>query len=426
MGLPDRFRYYFYPVGQGLFCSGSIFSNSESVPHFFWVYDCGSSSSQSLISRSIENLDVQSKGSKRIDLLTISHFDHDHISGICGLLEEFHVGTLMLPYMHLGQRLLLAFEEGYGNPDNPLIDLFIDPISYLLSFANEGIDRIILVPPSGPEGPIFTNFNNDADLFPHLDGPRSGLSFFSDKPMDRETAELVSRVTENYATELHFLRPGSALNYRSLWEFIPYNDDPDILIDPEFGEKVLYEKSRLLAGASRKSRNNALKRLKRVYDDVFGADSEGRNLISLFLYAGPIYANWQNAEISGAIHWRTSPPQWREFPFHSATSRCSIVYTGDGYLDTSERLERLVRYLNEARVEKTAIFQVMHHGAEGNWHKGVADRFRPSISVFSSDPMRKKWQHPHSSVLRDFWHYSPVQVDKEWSFLSLGTLEAFI
>ena len=55
---------------------------------------------------------------------------------------------------------------------------------------------------------------------------------------------------------------------------------------------------------------------------------------------------------------------------------------------------------------------MMHHGAEPNWHKGVAAAFSPIFSVFCSDPMHRKLGHPHAPVLRDFWPYGPTQVDK--------------
>jgi len=38
--------------------------------------------------------------------------------------------------------------------------------------------------------------------------------------------------------------------------------------------------------------------------------------------------------------------------------------------------------------------------------------FESSFSAFCSDPGRKKWHHPHAAVLRDFWPFNPLQVDK--------------
>ena len=63
-------------------------------------------------------------------------------------------------------------------------------------------------------------------------------------------------------------------------------------------------------------------------------------------------------------------------------------------------------------MQHIGVFQVMHHGAEGNWHPGVARKINPIFSIFSSDP-HKQMKHPHAPVLRDFWSYNPIQVDKQ-------------
>jgi hypothetical protein len=65
----------------------------------------------------------------------------------------------------------------------------------------------------------------------------------------------------------------------------------------------------------------------------------------------------------------------------------------------------------------------MHHGAKANWHHGVAAAIAPLFSVFSSDPERKKWKHPNAQVLRDFWCYGAVQVDKSTDFTASGHLD---
>lgn len=58
----------------------------------------------------------------------------------------------------------------------------------------------------------------------------------------------------------------------------------------------------------------------------------------------------------------------------------------------------------------------MHHGSKENWHVGLAGKLKPAVSIFSSDPNHKhgraKEGHPHQQVLRDFWPWCPVRVDK--------------
>jgi glyoxylase-like metal-dependent hydrolase (beta-lactamase superfamily II) len=129
MSLPNTFSYHFYPVGQGLFSAGSIRRQDEDSSRFLWVYDCGTSSSQDLEDAGILDLKRFANGRSRVDLLVLSHFDHDHISGVVRLLKEFEVGTLLLPYMPLAQRLVMAFEEGSGGGNDPLTGFYLNPDS---------------------------------------------------------------------------------------------------------------------------------------------------------------------------------------------------------------------------------------------------------------------------------------------------------
>ncbi len=48
-------------------------------------------------------------GSNIIDLLTISHFDKDHISGLDYLFSQYRVKTILLPFVDLPHRIFLAF-----------------------------------------------------------------------------------------------------------------------------------------------------------------------------------------------------------------------------------------------------------------------------------------------------------------------------
>lgn len=184
-------------------------------------------------------------------------------------------------------------------------------------------------------------------------------------------------------------------------------------IPAPFRAAVQLEVARLLAGHSKRSRNNALRKLKNIYDAQFGRTSEERNAISLFLYGGPIYASWDCTHIFDIHRTAAFSISWhRSHEEGESDVRSSILYSGDGYLDTPERLSRMTTFLRPQRVDSIAVFQVMHHGAKPNWHRGVAGAIQPVYSIFSSDPGRKNWHHPDESVLRDFWPYGATQVDK--------------
>jgi len=436
MSFPDHFSYHFYPVGQGLFASGAIRRHGEGRPRFLWVYDCGTSSGEALVDHGIQLLELDSGNRKRIDLLVLSHFDHDHISGVCRLLQKFKVGTLMLPYMPLAQRLIVAFEEGSGIPDDPLTEFYLNPVAYLMAQEGPGIERILFVLSSGDEGPVYPGERGQPEVGPDV---QMQIDFKVGKPDDSAEAEQMRTASQvpGKKTALEFLGRGSAVTVPSAsWEFIPYNDDPVEEITKKFTDVVEAERSNLLSAVTADVRHGALKILKGAYDVHFGPGSEERNIISVFLYSGPVYPSWDSCWITegnslsfGSEWWwhRWPFPEERGWEFHERPdgrirARCSILYTGDGYLDTDDRLQKLIRYMDDHRVQRTGVFQVMHHGAEANGHQGVAGSIAPIFSVFSSDPERKKWKHPHASVLRDFWRYGAVQVDKQNSFTASGFL----
>ena len=73
-------------------------------------------------------------------------------------------------------------------------------------------------------------------------------------------------------------------------------------------------------------------------------------------------------------------------------------------------------------MDRAGLFQVMHHGARPNWHVGLAAVVKPAASIISSDPGYTHG-HPDADVLRDFWPWHPVRVDKREGFEIVATLQ---
>lgn len=378
----------FHPVGQGLFSTGWLGRWPLAAPGFHWVYDCGSSSKKRLLQDALGTYEAEMRRlhnpRPRLDLVVISHFDKDHISGLVSLLRRFSVRTLVLPYLPLDTRLEVAFAADV-RPDQPAMQFFINPVAYLAGAVPEAtLGEIIFVPGSGTEGEAVSPAEP-------IRSPPEGQEFWkvdadSDNELgddgegDGDFAELNVAGTQLRAA-VRMLRRGGSLRVVNLWEFVPYNDAD---VRPQyaglFQAAVAGKRKALMAPSSDDARQAELGALKRIYDQEFGSSAKMRNIISLFLYAGPI----------------TRRP-----------SKGSILYTGDGYLDSPRRLANLSRYLGNERMERVCVFQVMHHGARGNWFPGLAGSIKPTFSVFSSDPNHKRYRHPHAPVLRDFWPYHP-------------------
>jgi hypothetical protein len=413
----------FHPVGQGLFATGSLRRDSTTRPVFRWVYDCGTTSQQQYVRRSITRLETEWNWpvgqTRRINMFVLSHFDHDHLSGLTTLLSKFSIGALVLPYVPLWDRLVLAFDEGVAPKDEEM-RFFVNPSDYLTRLPGGGIDEIIFVPPSNPETPPP---DGDAGQDPSpkdldkldADRDRSGK--------EREDDPHAFDITRAGTSTLVSLLRGARLTVAAAWEFVPYNDaELAPLASQSFRRTVAQLGRSLLATSATAERQSALKKLKRTYDRTFGSDSKARNQISLFLYGGPIpfaQAPWRIESTlarqrfskggDGMSLW--TPPR-----VATRENKCGILYTGDGYLDDEPRTDQLVQFLRNERIARIFTLQVMHHGARSNWHPGVSTRLNPAASVFSSDPRHKQFRHPHRAVLRDFRHHGPVRVNKRMGF----------
>ena len=403
--------YNFWPVGQGLFASG-VLNDEKSGKRFHWVYDCGTTSEQKYLNKALKKYKAdkfQDDAKPKIDLVVISHFDTDHISGIVDLLSKFSVQTLLLPYIPLWQRLLIAFANGVDSQQS-VMRFYVDPVGFL-NDAGGGrkVERIVFVSTSG-EGPPIA----DGDQIRESDGLVLNGRFRDVNPEDEDERSLNASATgakNKVRPQVQFLSSQSNLVVWGLWEFVPYNETgvktkASAVPFSDFKKQVAECRKDLLASPT----DAVLGKLKDLYDARFGKTGLARNVISLFMYAGPIsssagdYARQHRVVLSSRNERRTFFSRW--------DARSAVLYTGDGYLNSPKRFAALKDYLQVHRMSDVSCLQVMHHGAEGNWHEGLAKKFSPDISVFSSDPDHKGFGHPHGCVVRDFLKYTPVQVDK--------------
>jgi hypothetical protein len=300
---------------------------------------------------------------------------------------------------------LIAVEQGVS-PDDPLLGFYLDPVAYLVGGREGRIEEIIFVPASGPDGPLPAS-PEDVE-----GGPGEGeidLKIEGGEPPEEATGDPAAGPHAGIA--VYFLRPAGRLLTPGLWEFVPYNDAelaPSASLD--FRGAVAPLIDGLLNDPA--GRAAALKDLRQLYDDHFGDTSELRNRISLFLYSGPLGGLRLEHRIRGG--W--SGAQWW------MVRRFSQMHTGDGTLDEGPSFEAFARFFHPgSRLARVAVFQVMHHGSRANWHKGIAAKVAPDISIFSSDPVRRLG-HPHAEVLRDFWRFGATQVDQKQAYHLQGWL----
>ncbi|MCL3881033.1 MBL fold metallo-hydrolase [Marivita sp. GX14005] len=409
----------FFPVGQGLFATGSVEfwpprrrprrivdtggpSRPAPLGPYRWVYDCGSSSGKRLVTNAIDDLKRDCRGEK-IDLLTLSHFHNDHISGVVELLNVIGAKTVMLPWAPLWHRLLIGFEQGLRAEDPEML-FYVDPVQYFTQEAGDGFEQVLFVMPSNDDGPPFSPEPTAAPEPPEeFDDP--------EKPSGPGEPVSYGDLEGAYGDLDHRIRmlpPGNAIAIYGVWEFLPYND-PATKPDDTFGfaSKVDTYRGSLL-NSSENKRQSALDDLRKLYETNFGRGAAMNN-VSLLLYGGAV-GPWMGQRICNCdcVYRRLigACGCWKEHE-----TRGAILLTGDGNLNAAEKWDSFESYLDARRARRVSVFQVAHHGARANWHDGLAALAAPTTSVFSSEPSLS-YGHPHAEVLRDFWTFGPIQVDQ--------------
>ena len=378
----------FFPVGQGLFAAGSIefwpprprrrrqihIEGQEMSPPqepYRWVYDCGSSTARRLVTNAIAELQGVCSGQK-INLLTISHFHNDHISGVIDLLNSIGAKTVMLPWAPLWHRLLIGFGQGLQADDAEML-FFVDPVEYLVGAARDGFEQVLFVMPSEGEGPPYST---EPTFAPEPPGDPEDADKVSG-PGDPVHYDELDLKNDHGESRVRMLRPGQAIPVFGVWEFIPYNDPDTRPSDPRGFEARVADHRQALLSENRSERKAALKTLRDLYESAFGRAA--MNDVSLTLYGGAIGLWRGHRYCECRLHRLLGHCDcWQE-----NETKAAILLTGDGNLSRSSKWTALEQYFDRRRAVRTSVFQVPHHGARANWHDGLAAAASPVLSIFS-------------------------------------------
>lgn len=423
-----QFTYRFHPAGQGIFASGTVADVESSVP-FHWVFDCGSVSTAHVmrVAQSYRNIVIEDS----LDLLCISHFDHDHVSGLAALLSGLHVGTVVLPYYSKLETLILG--SRYTRPAPEYLQFLGNPIAYILERA-ASVRTIIIVGSPPDDGPPFPNLPARP---PNIEGPRNSESpkrlwtFNPEKLSASAEPPILDTATLHAAAECgtllcnessSFMGYGCPITSSARWEFLFFHKPLEHAGVPFIHRRVASQ----LAAIRRKTPKADLttilsdpesrKKIRAAYSTGLvdlGLQNESINSTSLSLYAGPELERFQGSDLS---------PPWphpfigRHLYYHGGIHHfldfCSVLYTGDADLQPPANRQELKSFLTLPRWQRIALLQVPHHGSRNNWQIGSAREFSHHYSVFCADEFHQKFKHPHREVLLDLTNQNPVLANK--------------
>lgn len=418
-----RFQYRFHPAGQGMFASGSLFEEPDEHDPFDWVVDCGSTN-QTVLKPAVKAYQKSQPGTRDLNLLCLTHFDKDHVSGLGDLLIRKHVGTVVMPYYTTLERLIIGSRYRVATFD--YFNFLGNPVAYLLE-KTASIREIILVgaPPPDPDSGNALAERNPRPIPGDDDRekPAGSRWTFEGKGIRTLPSELplVDEATRAYAessgTQIR-IAPGSfpaqvSRTSAAGWEFLFFHKP----IQPAAICQLRGEIAKVIANRSRGRtpdlgsalRSEKLrKRIREVFAKTIPAPND-INSTSLCVYSGPLPIARQSS-ITIEAPARVSARRFRLGNKHreSEPPKCSILYTGDANLRKQPDRKELHDFLTLPRHKQISVFQVPHHGSRYNWSPGAERQFFHDWSVICANDRLKRPGHPHNEVIADLLYRGPV------------------
>ena len=374
-------NFYFHPVGQGLFYSGSLNNGT-----YNFVYDCGTENDQLYVDNEIDRLaahlsHVQQKSKPVLDFVVISHLHSDHMSGLFHLQQKFQIKKLYLPYL---------------NAPPQIIDLILGYSIFVKGNASYQIGW---------------------QLFERL---RTYYQSAQDHP-DNENPQ---RYIDEDETEILFIRNNAAV-YNSndtiyfekisevddiCWEFVFINKTYSKIKMSQF-EQILnkitedkpdYIHQLIIHMEDRRVFDELKKTLKEIYHQTFGSGNQlnqtsitlmhfpiipiikaGRPFIEGKLFPNSYY--WNHSRVCGC------------FMAHGAVT----LLTGDAKIDKTMRQ----RLASLCKLELGGIVQIPHHGSWDNYYGGKTinlpnfwNNFKIQVIPYG---LGNSYPHPHTKTVDD-------------------------
>jgi hypothetical protein len=363
-------------AAQGLFYSGII--HNEYGRNFSFVNDCGTDSAgcagnKAILYASIDAFKTHIDG--KLDLLMISHFHRDHISGIPELLRGVKVKTVIMPYIGDFERILYmaSFDAELTDGEFSLLE---DPISY---FRERGAETIIIM--GGPED---------------MDDPEYRSTPIDLGPIDSETFTFKSPHVGYHiekgstdgtpSTKCYYFPRETHLLTKQGWEFLVFCDPNAIKSLSAFHTEIDTLTKGDIKSYISNFRYNKLKEIKKIYEKYKVKHCLNQQSLVVISRPTSISVCSSSAVISG---WKFT------------SQSCSTVLTGDiSFSCSSLARQFLVKNLTK---DEALVVILPHHGSRNGLCKAVMPNFHDSMLFVASFGEKRvsSRNHPHMDHLRN-------------------------
>lgn len=352
-----------YNVGQGLFYTGDIILDKNKV--FKFIYDCGGDKVN-------DTLDKYLGEDAEIDMLVISHFDSDHISGLPKLLNSVNrVKKIFIPYYNDLDSYLLLMAYVYGN-----------------GATFKKVDEIVLVD-SNEE---FEDNQNTQD-FSEL----GVVNLFDNNNRYRVLDVGVGKIRKK------------AFSVEEKWIFKFYNASIKAsknTVTSHIDRLIESEKCKNLEELLSLNLSRVIVKLKEIYSKYCSSryGNSKQNQSSLCLFHAPINKKeivYKSIEMNSEKNEKKGI-EIQEY-WKVTGQACGTILTGDVSLKIKENPKNYnefkEHYKNE--IDNIGIFLLPHHGAKNNWNSRVLTDFY-SASIFLNSAGRfSKYNHPSKDIIKE-------------------------
>lgn len=339
-----------HPVGDGAFYSEVFESNGLANEQFVTVYDCGSNT-KSAIKSQIN--DSKNELNTKINLLFISHFDKDHISGVKELIQT----GLLDSSTNVFIPLLVHFDTALGDK------LSIEYSSLLNLFKEKSIQERFILP---YQNDVKTQ-ELDQFIFPNM------VRVSNEKDINSDTNSNKPIPSGTKIRSVSFSKGG----FQPFWEYIPFHICDDSVYN-EFIQKVNasgLDFDKLISDPCYIFDTNNCQTLKDIYQNVGKGSNEvtRRNVNSLLLMSRMDETCSLVNNISYICFSQNQfrmLPGWLKCSYNVDSTSC--LYTGDSTITNPNMSLKFFDCCKHMGVykggRKIALFQVPHHGSRYNYN----------------------------------------------------------
>jgi len=381
----------FYPVGQGLFYSGSLFGGN-----YNFVYDCGTESQQEYLNNAMELYIEELKrnaGEAVIEFVVISHLHKDHFSGLYSLAKQARIKKLYLPYLGNTPSLIsLVLANAIYNTNAEETNSYNDELFHFMRM----LYRIDEYTNNFPQIESIIIEKNDEDVSGELENDRV---FF----IRRKT------ITSPVGNEQ--------------WEFIFFNHSISLYKMKELEQKVKDELTKNKAHdiVQLIQSKNGISKIADIYKTVFQEeikkDRNHLNLTSIILIHFPTNSKLTSQYYNGCekinVKENLTKENYCESYFSSWLGACNYrdkaslasILTGDAMIN--EAIAELLRQQLNIHMSHENIMcgflQIPHHGSKHNWKELKKSHIDAFVNVISFG-LGNRHHHPHAQTINELIH----------------------